>query len=109
MLINSQKSYCLDTKVKLENLIKEQTEIAEWDNIKTGIEGEKDISRLLSGGYWNKQIQTLQDDRLPLNKKQITLQTRRRNHYSQLETSRKQARTQQTQIQANLTKPTSTV
>lgn len=68
-----------ETQVK-----EEQIEISKWDNIKTSLEEEEDFIRLSDGGYWDKKIQTLQNNKLPSDKKQITLQTRRRNYYSQL-------------------------
>lgn len=75
--------------VKLHQLkqpAEEQSEATKWDSIKTSMEKEKEenIDSLVDGGYWDKQIQNLQDGELPLNKKQVTLQTRRRNHYSRL-------------------------
>ncbi|RHZ36803.1 hypothetical protein [endosymbiont GvMRE of Glomus versiforme] len=81
-----EKSCNRETKIEhLEQQTEEQTEIVKWDSIKVDMEREKSISHLANGGYWDKQIQTLRDDRLSSDKKQVVLQTRRRNHYAQLE------------------------
>lgn len=73
-----------ESRIEKEQQTEEKAGISKWDRIKTSIEREENINRLVDGGYWDKKIQTLQDSRLPCDKKQITLQTRRRNHYFQL-------------------------
>ena len=79
--------------------IQQQSAISQWDNIKTAMEKETNSSRLANENYWDKQIQNLADDKLPADKKQITLQTRRRNHYNQLIKSKNQVKQCEAQIQ----------
>jgi hypothetical protein len=55
------------------NDLSEQNELIKWGNIKTGIEKETDLTLLAEGAYWDKEIQSLQDNLLPDNKQPIVL------------------------------------
>ena len=84
---------------QLEQQLGEQSEISKWDNIKTNMEKEENTNNLAEGGYWDKQIRVLSDDKLPANKQQIVLQNRRRNHHRQLENQLSNLQIQNTQEQ----------
>ena len=62
-----------------------EKELTKWEDIKNGIEKETDLVRLVDGGYWDTQIQTLQDDLLPADKQSIVLKNRQETCYGQLE------------------------
>jgi hypothetical protein len=102
-LVNELKKSQKQTNFFQEQIqnLEEQTEITKWDSIKINMGKEENINRLVDRGYWDEQIQILHNDRLPLNKKQIALQTGRRNRYTLLKTkleNRQEQQVQQTQI-----------
>ena len=72
-----------ELEIQIANL-HQKLQTNQWDRIKTDMEREENSSSLAEGNYWDKQIQNLDNDKLSADKKQIVLQTRRRNHYTQV-------------------------
>ncbi|CAG8797822.1 8806_t:CDS:2, partial [Racocetra persica] len=68
--------------------IQQQTALSQGENLKTAMEKETNRTGVIE----------IDDDKLPDDKQQITLQTRRRNYYNQLVKSENQAKQYEAQI-----------
>jgi chromosome segregation ATPase len=56
-----------ELEAKIDDLEEQPTEVTKkWDGIKDKLAKEENILNLADGGYWDKQVQTLPEDRCRL-------------------------------------------
>ena len=73
-----------DISHQKEDFLTLTKEEIKWEAIRVGIEKETDLSLLENRAYWDTQIQNLQDNLLPVNKKSIVLKSRLQQREQQL-------------------------